>query len=253
MLSSEQLVSLITALGFSTGDLEDKPGVDPIWPGVDRQDQMDMIRNFAINVLEDMTKSGEPGFGGVRGPGIRSPFPTLGDFNDHLYKRIMEYFSNRQRERMHAYAEVVDRDLAELHSRICIVGGPSSDHIQLGNSRYYQLDYKLAESLQRNLQGRFPFVEFSKKVGGTVSIRFLARGQELPDVWENVMQFVIYLIRSYKHCVAVGNAPTPDSEPAEAISEQVRNLIAKVPVDGRYEAIHKFGQKLIKELKLRGL
>ena len=253
MLSNNQLVSLITALGFSAGSPEDRPGVDPIWPKINRRDQGNMITNFAINALIDMTEASEPSFGSIRGPGVKSAFPAFGMMNDRMYQYVMNYLNTRKRKAMHDYAETVESELARLRDQINISGLPDSGIIQPGNSRYYPLDVDLANSLRKDLAGRFPFVEFTSKVGGMVSVHLLSRGQELPDVWDDVMQFVIYLMRSYKDGVKVGNAPTPNSEPANAISKQARNLIAKVPVDERYEAIHKFGNKFVKELELRGL
>ena len=252
MLSNDQLVILITSLGFSTGDPSDKPGADPIWPKLRMDNQRHMIRNFTYNVMIDMVEDGTPGFGGTRGPNVRSPFPAFGLLNNSIYQSAHKFYRLKNQDDRRTYATSVSKRLAKLHSQV----DPDDinvDFIHVGNSRYYPLDYNLAESLRKDLSGSFHNLEFTSKVGGMVSIRFLGMGLQLPSVWESVRNFAHYLIDTQKEYAKADNASAPVSEPANAISKQVRNLIAKVPVDERYEAIHKFGDRFVKELELRGL
>lgn len=248
MLSDSQLASLSTSFSYSSADPEDVPQVEPSWIPNAQGSVSSRFQNFLVNVLVDQLTSTTSGLVGERKVGAHSPL-----FNysiDEAKDAAVRYLRASGAAEHSAIAESAVQKIQCVVRPVKYALTPGAEvNVSAGNSRYYRVDDGLALALQKDLAGSMPWVEFGSKVGGCRTIRLLGLGESVPHAWAHALKFGVYLIR-HREVQKTGNAPVPKEQSTEALSKQVERILASVPHDRKYQAIHRYGNNLVKALHL---
>lgn len=251
MLSNEQLESLVTGLQSSAMLSTTEPEIDPEWIRDARSDYEGRVNNFLENVMVDQVTSGTPGLGGSRDKDAVSAI--FGISRLEICQAASRYLASESDSERALIAESCSANWKVKIDRRNKLLNPNTDsRIIAGDSRFYRIDDGLVVALQRDLAGSMPWVEFGSKVNGCRTIRFLGLGESLANAWAHVYQFGQYLLNSKKSQKA-DNASASKEQSADAFSKKVETFLASVPVDKRYEVIHRKGSSFLKSLQLLGL
>lgn len=248
MLSDSQLASLSTSFSYSSANPEDVPQVEPSWCPDAQVSVSSRFWNFLVNVLIDQLTSKTFGLVGERKVGAR---PLLFNYSiDNARDAAVRYLDAVGDAERSAVAESAVAEIQRVVRPVNQQLNPGVEvNVPAGNSRYYRVDDGLALALQKDLAGSMPWIEFGSKAGGCRTIRLLGQGESVPHAWANAYRFFMYLVKP-KTLQKTGKAPVPKEQSTEALSKQVERILASVPHDRKYQAIHRYGRNLIKALRL---